>query len=239
MSEMSQGPASDRAFSPLQPTARAVGSLDPEERFALVVTRPHMRSDATVAVRFPSSRNPAEGKMPDAPKSRFELFVELVKAGAWPLLAAIVLASFWGPLVRTAEEMPSIVGRSESITIAGLSLKVGAALREKVTPQIQAALAKLSGDGVAKVLAMSTGGAYWDKGHETQGRSDYDELLRAGLAEEAPADQLEALNRQDGRSYGLGIRITSLGRATQSFLRSVVAEFVQNLPPPAAESSNK
>lgn len=236
---MSQGQANDRTVMPSEPTARAVGSVDAEERFELVSTRPAALSGATVAARLQSHRRPAEEDMAEAPKSRFELFVELVKAGAWPLLAAFVLLSLREPLVKTAEEMPSIIGRSESITIAGLSLKIGAALREKITPQIQAALAKLSGDGVAKVLAMSNGGAYWDKGHEEQGRADYEELLRTGLAEEVPGDQLDTLNRQDGRSYGFGVRITALGRATQSFLRSVVAEFVQNLPPPTAEPSSK
>ena len=177
--------------------------------------------------------------MAEHPKSRFELGVELVKAIAWPILAAILLISFWTPLQETASQIPIIVGRSDTITIAGLSLKIGPGLRQKASPDVQKALAQLSQEGVEKILALSVGGSYWDKGQEANGRADNGELVRLGLAEELPSDQLEKMNAAEHRNYGYAIHITALGHQTQAFLRSVVAEFVQELSRPAAEPSSE
>jgi hypothetical protein len=174
--------------------------------------------------------------MADQPKSRFELNVELVKAVAWPLLAAIVLASFWSPLHNIADQLPTILGRSDTITFAGLSLRVSPGLRAKAPPDVQKVLPQLSREGLERIIAMSSGGTYWDKGNEADGRSEYGELIKLGLLEETPSDELEKRNAAEKRNYGLAIHMTALGRQTQAFLRSVVAEFVQQVSHPQPET---
>jgi hypothetical protein len=177
--------------------------------------------------------------VPDAErKSTLELVVELIKALAWPLLAAVFLVSFWTPLHDTATLIPSIVNRSDTITIAGLSLKVGKALNQKATPDIELALGELSKDGVKRLLEMSDS-SWWDKGNEAIAQTENAELVKLGLATEATADELATINARDHKNYGYGVRITDLGRRTQEFLRAVIAEFIKELPRTADESSEQ
>jgi hypothetical protein len=162
-------------------------------------------------------------------KSTLELVVEVIKALAWPLFATVFLVSFWTPLHDTATLIPSIVSRSDTITIAGLSLKVGKALNKKATPEVELALSRLSKEGVKRLLEMSAS-SWWDKGSEANGQAENSELVKLGLAMEVSADELATRNTTDHKNFGYAVRITDLGRKTQDFLRAVIAEFVDELP---------
>ena len=118
--------------------------------------------------------------MAEAPKSRFELFVELVKATAWPILVAVVLVAFWSPLRETARQIPELLGRSDTVTIAGLSLKLSRGLRYQTSPEVKKVLAELSQEAIERLLAMASR-SWWDVGSESHGRSENAELLRLGL----------------------------------------------------------
>jgi FMN phosphatase YigB (HAD superfamily) len=169
-----------------------------------------------------------EDTVTEKPKSRFELVVELIKATAWPVFAAVVLITFWGPLHDAAREIPTLIGRSDAVTIAGLSIKVGHGLREKASPDVRKVLAELSREGIEQILSVGSS-SWWDKGAEASGRTAYAELLRLRLMEEVPAGEIETLNKKDGRNYGYAVRVIELGQKVRSFLQSVVAEFVQEL----------
>jgi hypothetical protein len=131
------------------------------------------------------------------------------------------------------------VGRSDTITFAGLSLKVGPGLREKAPVEVQKVLPRLSRDGIEKILSMSSGGVYWDKPDAWRGREEYAELKGLGLVEEIPSDELDKKNADEHRNYGYAVHMTALGRQTQAFLRSVVAEFVQHVTSQEAEPSHE
>lgn len=168
--------------------------------------------------------------MAESPKkTNFELNVELTKALAWPLLAGIVLASFWSPLQRTADLVPALVGRSDTITIAGLSLKIGQNLHSQASPEVRAILAHLSKAGVERVLEMGAS-SYWNKDAVSRGQEVNAELIKLGLVVEIPQTELDARNLREGRDYGYAVKRSALGEQTQAFLRSIVAEFVQELP---------
>ena len=92
------------------------------------------------------------GDMESPNKGKFELVVELIRALAWPTIAGLLLFSFWQPLQLTANLLPTIIDRSDSITIAGLSLKVGRELRSEAPPEVRAALAGLSLAGIEMLL---------------------------------------------------------------------------------------
>ncbi len=169
--------------------------------------------------------------MPEAEaptKSRFELIVELIKAVAWPLLAIVVLVAFWSPLRRTADLIPSIVGRSDTITIAGLTLKVGRGLKSKASPQVEKVLESLSKDSIAAVLGMPEG-ATWPPNSAASGRAQNAELIKLGLVVELPQNEIDDRNAKEHRDYVFGVRQTPLGKQTQVFLQAVVAEFVEEL----------
>ncbi len=175
--------------------------------------------------------------MGELPKSRLELVTELIKATAWPSLALVALWGFWGPLQEAAKQLPALIGRSEVLTIAGVSLRVGSSLREKATPEMQKVLAEISPDGLRWILSTSEGGAYWDAGDVSTGRRETMELRKLGLVEEVPAQELNDPRR--GRRYGYGVRSTHLGKRTHAFLVSLVAEFVQGLEHAAREGAAK
>lgn len=166
--------------------------------------------------------------MVEVPKSHFELFVELVKATTWPILVAVVLIAFWAPLRDTARQIPSLLSRSDTVTIAGLSLKLSPGLRHQASPDVKKVLAELSQEAIKRLLSMGSS-TWWDVGEESRGRSENAELVRLNLVEEVPAHEIKKLNDRDQRNFCYGVRITELGRQTQSFLHSVVAEFVKEL----------
>jgi hypothetical protein len=57
-----------------------------------------------------------------------------------------------------------------------------------------------------------------------------------GLVEETPSEELEKKNANEKRDYGFAIHLTPLGHQTQAFLRSVVAQFVQQVSRPQPET---
>lgn len=161
-------------------------------------------------------------------KSRFELSVELARATAWPILALIVLLAFWTPLHDTARQVPELLGRSDTITIAGLSLELSRELRYKASPDVKEALGKLSQEAIKRLLNMGDS-SWWNVGDESHGRFENGELLSLGLVEELDAADMRRQHEADQRKFGYGVAMTTLGRRTKSFLHSVVAEFVHEL----------
>jgi hypothetical protein len=159
-------------------------------------------------------------------KSRLELAVDLVKALAWPLIALTVLISFWSPLRAVARQLPDIVNRSETITIAGLSIKVREGLRRQATPEIARALANVTPDGLKRLLNTSSLSCWGADGADF-GRKENAELIRLGLVEEVP--KAELCSPQPGQDYVFGARPTALGRETQTFLLAVISEFAQEI----------
>jgi hypothetical protein len=178
----------------------------------------------------------------EATKSRFELFVELVKAIAWPLLAAVVLVSFWHPLREAANQLPSIVSRSDTITILGLSLKIGPQLRQKAPREVQEALAALSADGIKTLMGMiGMGGGRGNDIHTlsvmTSDRGPYAELIKLKLAEEVPG--LARADPTSDPTYATYVlQITPLGVQTNDFLLSLIAEFIDGLKLQAKHGSS-
>lgn len=175
--------------------------------------------------------------MPDAnPKSRFEIAVELVKALAWPVVVLIVLIAFWSSLHSIADSLPNIISRSETITIAGLSIKVSKGLSKQPSEQVKQAISKLSSEGFRRLL-NSGGASFWDRPDVAIGKSDNAELLRLGLMEEVPSAELQ--DRANKRSYGYGVRLTPLGKETQNFLIEFVSSVTQELGKSSNESDSK
>lgn len=168
--------------------------------------------------------------MSDAPKSKFELIVELVRALAWPLFATIALIVFLGPLRLTARQIPDLVGRSETITVAGLSIEVQRGVSQQASDEVKQAVADLSPDSISLLLNMQ-GASYFASGYGALGRQQYAELIDLGLVVPLPTEELPHPISESGevRKYDFGIDITPLGEDAQSFLLSLISEFVQEL----------
>jgi hypothetical protein len=175
------------------------------------------------------------GIMSDAttPKSTFELTVQLVAAVAWPFIALVVLVGFWQPLRGIAKALPDVVARSETITIASLSIEVGRGLRGKATPQVEKALAGIEPSEIPQLLNVRLPTCWMAS--EIQGiRVTYGGLLRQGLLEEVDDQPLCAALRGNAGPGARVVRPTELGRQTQSFLFALVDQLVEEMTPPAA-----
>lgn len=143
----------------------------------------------------------------------------------------LLLVVFWTPLHQFAGLIPSIIGRSDAITIAGLSLKVSQGLKAKASPDAEKVLSNLTILAIEPVLQMGGMGEsiFFDQNYTAYGQEQFAELLKLGLVTEIPPSEIEHINIRDGSKYGYGVKRTELGRQTQAFLQSVVAEFVQEL----------
>lgn len=171
-------------------------------------------------------------------KSSLELITDLIKALAWPLFAAVVLISFWSQLQSASKELPNLLSRSETLSIAGLSLKIGKGLGRQPSTKVKKALSELSPDGIHRLLNMSSS-SWWDVGSESTGKTDNAEVVRLGLLEEVPDNEIRATNERDGKRFGYGVRITPLGKETQAFLYALISEFAQELERPSGEAPSK
>jgi hypothetical protein len=158
------------------------------------------------------------------------MVVELVKVLAWPVFAICVFLSLWSPLRRTADMIPSIIGSSEAITIAGLSLKVGHSLRSKATPEVMAVLSEISTSGLKRIMEMEASQyQYWNQNDAEDARNLYRELIKLGLVREVPESSLAELKKSNGKTVVYALELTQLGEETQKFLESIVRDFAQDL----------
>lgn len=171
-------------------------------------------------------------------KSRAELIVELIKALAWPLFALIVLICFWSQLQSASRQLPNLLSRSETISIAGLSLKIGKGLSKQPSTNVKKALSELSPDGIQRLLNLSSS-SWWDVGSESTARAEYAELVHLGLMEEVSESEIRATNERDGKNFGYAVRVTAFGKETQTFLYALISEFVQELERSGGESTPK
>ena len=167
--------------------------------------------------------------MPDTTKSKFEIIVELIKALVWPVIVFAVLIIFWEPLHLISKSLPSIVNRSETITIAGLSLKIrNSGTVQQPSPGVKDILSKLSPEAVERMLNNATS-SFWKKGDESFGRTEYTELIKYNLYREIPQKELSDPARFKDKDYGFGVEITELGKETRKFLVQIIAGFVNEL----------
>jgi hypothetical protein len=176
-------------------------------------------------------------------KSRLELNIELLKALAWPLFALIILFSFWTPLRDSAKELPRLMRDAESVSIYSFSIKVKTDLRQQTTPEVgkvlatpevERVLARLSPDGIQKLL-NSRFVSCWESGKDNiqQVKEMNKELMQLGLLQELP-DMGSCLKNQ-GANYEYAVGPTDLGKATQEFIFAFVTQSARELasaPPP-------
>lgn len=175
---------------------------------------------------------------PNPSKTRFELFVEFIKAVAWPLFASVVLISFWGPLRSSVSQLPNIVSRSETLSIAGLSLKIRRGLNRQPSEELKKSLSKLTPEDLKFLLNFNSTRCLEE--HAASCKADYAGLLSLGLIQEMSEAELnQRIEETNGRRYGFGARITPKGKETQGFLYALISEFVQELERSGEDTSSK
>ena len=127
----------------------------------------------------------------------------------------------------TVRQLPELVSRSETITVAGLSIKVQSGLSQQVSDEVKQSVAQLSPEAISTLLTMQ-GSVYYPLESANFGITRYAELIELGLV--AQLSEEELTTSSSDRQYEFGVKITSLGTEAQSFLLSLISEFTRELP---------
>jgi len=155
-------------------------------------------------------------------KGKFEVFVELVKALAWPVLVLFLVLRFGGPVGNVLNQLPDLVSRSNVVEIGTVKLQLGNKLPEPQS-DVKDALAKLTSQDIQ--ILIRGGESYFDSA--ASGEQAYAGLIALKLAEGIPSDQLK-------NNYKYGGRLTPLGERTREYLIQVMSVFLQTLAQPQA-----
>jgi len=150
-------------------------------------------------------------------QSNYQTTVDLFKAIIWPAFAFTLLISFWSPLDKTLEKIPSIIDKSESITIAGLSLKIERGIGIKPSSEVKSVLSQISPDGIKKLM-NNKNSSYYDS--KDWPKNDNEELFRLKLVKEIPTK---------GSKHKFAMQPTLLGIKCQKFLDAVMIEIVKQI----------
>jgi len=153
-------------------------------------------------------------------KTHYEISVDLIKALAWPLFAVFLLFSFWKPLHTIINELPELIQRSKTVTVAGVVLEINQDLPEP-SEEVKTALAKISPEGVQELMRLSNESDY-KNAPPSYIKVTYEELIKLGLFMEVPTENLK-------EDYIYGVQVTQLGRETQEYVYKLLSEFLTQL----------
>lgn len=159
-------------------------------------------------------------------KSKFELSVDLVKALAWPAVVGLLLLSFWNPLQKTANLLPSIIDRSDVITISGLSLKVSREMGSEAPAEVRAVLKRLSPQGVMLLLEFTELHSTSLFSQEEMIDREWGELVRNGIVVKSLV-----VNAPGPLALPWRVQLTPLGVAAKSYLTSLLTEIIRQVEP--------
>lgn len=155
---------------------------------------------------------------------KIEHSVEIIKITIWPAMVLILLFSFWSPLQKVANLIPEILENSNTITLSGISIKVNESLATKASPQVKSVLAKLSSDGLERLLetANTTG---WDISDINLAKAENQELISLNLITEIPQS-----DKNNDEKQLFQLQLTPLGKQTKRYVQLFVSELIKEVP---------
>lgn len=157
--------------------------------------------------------------------STLAAITDLVRAASWPLIVLVLLIVFWTPAHSAMNQLPEVLGRTSTVTIAGLTLEIDSrleALGVEPSAATKTALQNVSASDVSLLMGFSNVAKRTYRDGAEAVRLQYRGLVTAGLLTEVPEQELA------GASYGL--ELTQEGRDAIAFLNGVVAAVVAQLP---------
>ncbi len=78
--------------------------------------------------------------------------VELTKALAWPVLAALLLVAFWKPLHILADYVPQLLSNTEEFSIGGVRFQLHKSLVDQASPDVKRILGDLGVEEIRLIL---------------------------------------------------------------------------------------
>jgi hypothetical protein len=161
--------------------------------------------------------------------------VEYIKALAWPIIALIVLASFWTPLHQIGLMAPELVRQSDSITIGSVSLKLSKRVTRRMSDEVRNVLPRLDPDDLQELVATNlpygTPMTFGDQGTWTESSKRLEKFVTLGLLTRMSIKDLEdeqKANKRQWRDFA-GYRATQLYVQVHTFLVKLVPEVIKEL----------
>ncbi|RME56012.1 hypothetical protein D6779_11425 [Candidatus Parcubacteria bacterium] len=87
----------------------------------------------------------------------YQASIPFLVALIWPLVLITIVLIFREPLFRTLQQLPSVVSKSTSIEVAGISIKVNEKIAGINDPELKAALSDLSPTALRLLMDVGKG----------------------------------------------------------------------------------
>ena len=133
--------------------------------------------------------------------------IELIKSLAWPVIVVLFLIFNWSPIRESVKLFPQLISRSESISIAGLSIEINQKLERESTPEIKESLRMISPHLID--IITNIGDSAWESNMLTD--QDWNELSALGL-----------ITRDD-----YGYQLNEKGLSVRKYILEVVNELIK------------
>jgi hypothetical protein len=158
------------------------------------------------------------------------VWVIIIEIFRWPLFAVVLVLFFWKPVYKSLEDLPNLVSNQETITVGGLSLRVGKSLAAAENQDVREALSGMSSEDVVTVLENDLPSDAFYSGDLDETMRQWQRLKRLGVVNEIPQEELQAKSKEDGKEgddkYTYGIRPTGKYDKVRKFLVTVLQEVV-------------
>lgn len=161
----------------------------------------------------------------EKPKKRIDYVFDFYQASipflvalVWPLAIVIIISIFREPLFQTLQQLPSVVSKSTSIEIAGVSIKVDERIAGINDPELKAALSNLSPTALRLLMDVGKGGLNtMSKNLTEQEKNALVELKDKGLIE---LDM--SYKNSSNPDLDVYYRQTDLGKRAYNFVMDVL-----------------
>ncbi|HEV2046594.1 MAG TPA: hypothetical protein VGQ95_08350 [Chthoniobacterales bacterium] len=159
--------------------------------------------------------------------------LEYLKALAWPVIALIVLASFWTPLHEIGRMAPELIRQSDSITIGSVSLQLSKRVTRHMSDEVRNILPRLEPDDIRELVAYDRayGAAitYEDQESWTGSSKRLEKFVTLGLLTQMSVKDLEDDQEEKKRRDFAGYKATQLYVRVHTFLINLVPEVISEL----------
>ncbi|SRR5712692_2297893 len=161
--------------------------------------------------------------------NKITLLLDLIKALMWPVFAIVILVSFWRPLHEVATALPDLARSSESITIMGVSVRVGKRLAARASPDVREVLSKLSPTDVEFIITLGDTTEVKVDGNDQSDKPRLESLTALGLFEKMSAQEIKAADENDQTTYWFAAKTTPRYGKVREFLIKWMSETFEEL----------